>query len=190
VVSAETVELRGVLPGRWPAGPVDSNRPDQQEGLDGNEREHYRVVTALTPKNGLPQREGCPLIALRARPGARLPEAPPGLSSGGGQEESHPEADQEDQDGASHEAHQHGLVLHGLARHSIHCASPPACSITPLASADASWHRSQAATDAGGSNTMAGRFIRTFAIVAVSSSSTSVTRRRVRWVVAAGRRTM
>jgi hypothetical protein len=68
-------------------------------------------------------------------------------------------------------------------------AIPPSSSMTFLASAYASWHRAQAAKDAGGSNTPAGRFIRTLAIVAARSSSTSFTRRSVRCSVAAGRRT-
>jgi hypothetical protein len=55
-----------------------------------------------------------------------------------------------------------------------------------LASAYASWHRGQAAKDAGASNTTAGRFIRTLAIVAARSSSTSATRRRVRCGLAFG----
>jgi hypothetical protein len=73
--------------------------------------------------------------------------------------EPHPEDDQEDQDGACDEEYLHGPVLHGLATHSIHFAIPPASSMTFLASAYASWHRAQAAKDAGGSNTLVGRHL-------------------------------
>jgi hypothetical protein len=87
---------------------------------------------------------------------------------------------------------QNGLeeLPHRVATHSIHFAIPPASSMTFPASAYASWHRAQAAKDAGGSKTLVGRFIRMLAIVAARSRSTSFSRRRSRCGVAAGRRTM
>jgi hypothetical protein len=56
----------------------------------------------------------------------------------------------------------------------IHFACPPASSMTFLASAYASWHRAQAAKDAGGSNTLVGRFIRTLALLGAQSRWTSL----------------
>jgi hypothetical protein len=64
-------------------------------------------------------------------------------SSGGGQEEPHPEGEQENQDGAHYEEYLHGLILHGRATASIHFAIPPACSETRTvgaADADACMH--------------------------------------------------
>jgi hypothetical protein len=55
-----------------------------------------------------------------------------------------------------------------VAASSIHFAIPPACSMTLLACAYASRHRSHATRDVGGSNTIAGRFILTLAIVAAA----------------------
>jgi hypothetical protein len=114
-----------------------------------------------------------------------LAEALSALS--GGQEEPYPEDDQEHQDVARDGEDRHGLIP-GLATRSIHLAIPPASSMTS-GPPRASWHRAHAARAAGGSNTLVGRFIRTLAIVAARSSSTSATRLRVRCGLALGRRT-
>jgi hypothetical protein len=76
----------------------------------------------------------------------------------------------------------HRHVLHRAipSIFSIHAVSPPACCITRLASAYASWHRVQAASNPTGWNTIIRSFVLTLAMVSARSSSTSDMRRRAR----------